>query len=127
MASSYDPHNPIETVNGHYVPCPSAPNGYQWSLQDVSSPDAGRTEDGKMHKYRLAQKVKLQLSWNNIKTEEVTEILNAFDPEYIEVKYLDPKAGGYVTKQFYVGDRSTPMYSSILGLWSNVAFNIIEV
>lgn len=126
MEYAYEANNPIYTVDGKFVPSPSSPSGYQWSLQDVSASDAGRTEDALMHKKRIAQKVKLQLSWQNIPTEKASIILNAFDPEYIEVCYLDPKVGGYVTKTFYVGDRTTPMYNSTLNLWSNVSFNIIE-
>ena len=116
-------YNPISSVDGHQVRTPSS---FQWSLQDVSDPDSGRTEDALMHKMRIAQKVKIQLAWQNISTEDASSILTAFDPEYIEVEYLDPKAGGYVSKTFYVGDRSAPMYNNVLGVWSNVAFNIIE-
>lgn len=123
MPNNPDLYNPIDNVGGAFLRSPSV---YQWSLQDVSDPDAGRTEDGKMHKNRIAQKVKIELAWNNIGTADASAILQAFDPEYISVKYLDPKAGTYLTKTFYVGDRSAPAYSSRLGLWSNVAFNIIE-
>ena len=123
MAETTDLYNPIMSVDGIAVRSPSI---YQWSLQDVSSPDAGRTEDALMHKKRISQKVKLQLAWNNIRIEDASAILNAFDPEYIMVSYLDPKVGGYVEKRFYVGDRSAPMYNNTCNVWSNVAFNIIE-
>lgn len=123
MAETTDLYNPIMSVDGVAVRSPSV---YQWNLQDVSSPDAGRTEDALMHKKRIAQKVKLQLAWNNIRIEDASAILNAFDDEYVEVCYLDPKAGGYLTKTFYVGDRSSPMYNNTCNVWSNVAFNIIE-
>jgi len=118
-------YNPIVSVDGVAV---RPPSGYQWSLQDVSDPDAGRTEDALMHKLRITQKVKLQLSWNNLTTEQASPILTAFQPEYVEVEYLDPLVGGYVTKTFYVGDRSAPMYNNTLygGVWSNISFNIIE-
>ena len=123
MAYSYDIHNPIETVDGQYVRSPSV---YQYNLKDVSSSDAGRTEDALMHKNRIAQKVTLSLAWNNISTTDASEIMNAFNPEYVTVSYLDLLAGGYVTKRFYVGDRAAPMYNGKLGLWSNVSFNLIE-
>lgn len=121
--ASYDQYNPIRRVGTAYVRSPSV---YTYGLQDVSDPDAGRTEDALMHKNRIAQKVTLGLAWNNISTAEVSEILTAFNPEYIEVEYLDAKAGSYLTKTFYVGDRSVPMYSSILNIWQNVTFNLIE-
>lgn len=116
-------YNPIQSVGGVTVACPSK---YEYKLSDVSAADAGRTEDAKMHKMRIAQKVHIELAWQNIQTAVASVILNAFNPEYIDVTYLDPKAGGYVTKTFYVGDRSAPSYNTRMGLWSNVSFNIIE-
>ena len=55
-------YNPIETVGGSAIACPSK---YEWTINDVSASDAGRTEDGKMHKKRIARKRKLELEWKN--------------------------------------------------------------
>ena len=115
--------NPIQSVNGVAVRCPSS---YQYDLQDISAADAGRTEDTNMDKMRIGQCVKIELAWNGIRTSDVGAILRAFNPEYITVTYLDPLAGGYRTSEFYVGDRSAPMYSSLTNLWNNLTFNIIE-
>lgn len=115
--------NPIKSVDGKSVLCPSV---YQWELYDISDADAGRTEDTTMDKRRLGQCVKLQLSWNNLTTSEVSGILKAFNPQYIKVTYLDAKQGGFRTSEFYVGDRTAPLYNAALGLWQNVSFNIIE-
>lgn len=120
---TYDELNPIRSVNGKYIKCPSS---YLYKLEDVSASDAGRTEDTVMHKKRVGQVVGLELSWQNISTEDVSALLKAFDPEYITVCYLDAKEGKYITSEFYVGNRSAPMYSATLGLWQNVSFNIIE-
>lgn len=121
--ASYNALNPIRTVDGAYVPVPSK---YKYSLQDVSEPDAGRDEAGYMHKLRIVQKVKLELEWVGKKDAEVSEILTAFNPEYLQITYKDAKSGTYLTKTFYVGDRSAPMYNSKLDIWENVAFNVIE-
>jgi len=116
-------NNPIRSVDGHSVKCPSA---YTWKLEDISSSDAGRTEDTKMDKMRIGQVVGLELSWKNLTTEEVSAILKAFNPEYIMVSYLDAMEGTYVESEFYVGNRSAPLYNAAKGLWSNVSFNLIE-
>ncbi len=116
-------YNPIRSVDGHSVKCPS---GYTWKLEDISSSDAGRTEDTKMDKMRIGQVVGLELSWQNLTTEEVSAILKAFNPEYIMVTYLDAMEGKYVESEFYVGNRSAPLYNGKMGLWSNVSFNLIE-
>lgn len=115
--------NPIWSVDGKPVKCPSS---YLWKLEDTSQSDAGRTEDGVMHKKRIGQVVGLELSWNSITTSEASEILKAFNPEYITVVYLDPMAGLYQELEFYVGNRSAPMYNAKKGLWSNVSFNLID-
>ena len=56
-------YNPIQSVGGVAIPCPSK---YSWNLSDVSLADAGRTEDGKMHKMRITQKVHLEMEWQNV-------------------------------------------------------------
>ena len=135
----YDELNPIRQVgedlqhmytikwtkNGVQIPV-RAPASYVWKLEDVSAADSGRVEDTTMYKNRVGQIVGLELSWTNIGTAEASAILNAFNPEYIYVTYLDLKSGGFITSEFYVGNRSAPMYNSKLGLWSNVSFNLIK-
>jgi len=115
--------NPIQSVNGVAIKCPTT---YQWDLQDISAADAGRTEDTVMDKMRIGQAVKIQLSWKALTWAEASTILKAFNPEYINVTYMDAMEGTFRTGQFYVGDRSAPMYNATIGLWENVSFNIIE-
>jgi len=115
-------YNPIQSVDGVAVPCPSK---YDWKLSDVSDGDAGRTEDALMHKMEVAQKVHIELEWKNILDGPASAILRAFNPEYIQVNYYDYKAMGFQTKTFYVGDRQVTTYSRLLGI-STVSFNIIE-
>lgn len=117
-------YNPIQSVDGKSIAkCPSS---YLWKLEDVSASDAGRTEDTMMHKKRIGQVVGIELSWQNITTAEVSALLQAFNPEYITVCYLDAMEGEYVTAEFYVGNRSAPMYNTRRGLWSNLSFNLIK-
>ena len=119
-----DAYNPIQSVGGVSVPSPSS---YTWKESDVSSSTAGRTEDGLMHKMMIAKKVHLEFAWTYVTTSDASTILNAFTAsEYFTVNYLDPKAGTYVAKTFYVGDRTSPLYNTRRGLWENISFNIIE-
>ena len=116
--------NPIKKVDSNTsIPCPSK---YDWKLSDVSSADAGRTEDGLMHKERITQKVHLELEWQNIRSDATVQtILTAFQPEYINVEYYDYKSMAYVTKTFYVGDRSVTSINRGMTI-STISFNIIE-
>lgn len=114
--------NPIQSVGGVAIPCPSK---YDWKLSDVSAADAGRTESGKMYKLRIAQKVHIELEWQNVGDEVAQTILTVFQPEYIDVNYFDYKSMAYLTKRFYVGDRTVSSYNRVKHI-STISFNIIE-
>lgn len=115
-------YNPIRAVDGVTIPAPSK---YDWTVNDVSSADAGRTEDGLMHKLRIARKRKLELEWQNVPRATVNAVLQAFAPEYVSVTFLDPLTNGYTTKTFYSGDQAAPAYNVRLNIWT-LRFNIIE-
>ena len=69
-------YNPIRSVNGKAVKCPS---GYKYSLNDISASDAGRTEDTNMDKKRIGQCVKLEMEWQNVSIEDAAAIIQAWD------------------------------------------------
>ena len=112
------------TVDGNAIPDPSE---MEWSEQDISSSDAGRTMDNKMHKNRTGSKVTLRLAWWDKTPEDTQKILQAFYPEYITVSYWDARIG-QTTKEFYVGDRSAPVkyWTVNKKRYSKISFNIIE-
>lgn len=116
-------YNPIISVDGVAVKAPSV---YKWKLEDLSASDAGRTEDTVMDKKRIGQIVGIELQWNKVSIPDASTLLKQFNPEYVDVCYLDAMEGMYVTTRFYVGNRSAPLYNGELGLWDNIAFNLIE-
>ena len=75
-------------VDGVDMPNPSKLN---WSLQDVSIGDSGRDDTGYMYKGRITQKRKLELEWSAVTPSVASTILNAFNPEYVNVRYLIPR------------------------------------
>lgn len=113
-----------------------APTDMSWSDSDVSSSDAGRTNDANatMHKNRITTKKKLQLTWKNIDGARVAAVLQAFAPEYLWVQYHDPAKNAFVVKEFYAGDRqATPRQyyvsnSYTIGgvAYKTVSVNIVE-
>ena len=120
MASNF-----VFKVNGTDCPTPSA---FGWSLQDISAADSGRTEDGIMHKNKIAQKEKIQLSWNAPDSAKTAQILQLFQPEYFELTYRSPLANAIVTKTFYRGDASAATYWwRNNGLFETISFDVIEV
>lgn len=115
--------NPIRSVDGKTIRAPDAEDGYLWEEEDASK-DGGRTEDVTMHKNRVGQVQALSLKWSGLTTAEASAILKAFDPEYVNLTYLDPKVGDFVTKKFYTGNRRGTLYNSALNLWSEISFQI---
>lgn len=115
-------------VNNVEMPCPSK---FSYGKNDVSASDSGRVEDpnATMYKNRIAQKIKIGLEWTAVSDEDAATILNAFDDEYFNVTYHDPKANAMVTKTFYQGDVSAPVYwwvDTSNFTYETISFNIIE-
>ena len=117
--------NSLIVVDGVAMP---QPYQYSWSLQDVSAPGAGRTEDALMHKDRVAQKRKLALAWRMKDTSVTAMILQAFNPEYVQVRYWDMLDNCYETRTFYSGDKDSPVKLWWVGrhLIETISFDIIE-
>lgn len=119
--------NSLIAVNGNWsIPCPS---NMTWGKQDISDSNSGRTQyTGYMYKNKIGEKRKISLQWNAVDIVKATAVLQAFSDEYFNVTYYDPLEGGVVTKEFYCGDMSAPLYSWYEGnkLYNTVTFNIIE-
>ena len=105
-----------------------SPSSFSWGLQDVSAADSGRTDDVVMHKNRVGQKRKVSLGWNGPDKAETARILQAFNPEYVDVTYPDAMSGKNETRTFYVSDRSAPMKIWTIDnkRYTSVSFDIIE-
>ena len=69
------------------------PSQFKWKKSDISKSNAGRTRDYRMHKNKGAEKRTLSLGWKQLSKAMVHEILSAFKPEYVWVKYWDPMEG----------------------------------
>ena len=125
-SATIGPNRTLIQVNGTYIPDPSS---LQWGIQSVSDSNAGRDMSGNMHVNLVTRKRKLELSWSGVDFATTAEILQAFNPETFNVTYLDAQTNTRLTKKFYVGDRTAPVYSYAEGYrwYSNVSFNIIEV
>lgn len=105
------------------------PSKMKWKKSDVSGKDAGRTTDVRMHKNRVGKKRTLSLGWINLSKQRIHEILVAFDPEYVWVKYWDPLDGINATREFYTGDMEADVRWWCKGKerYSTLNFDIIEV
>ena len=106
------------------------PSAMTIGVQDISAPNAGRDQNGYMHKMRITSKVRIQLEWAEPSKALTSQILTAVKSEYFPVQYTDPVSNTIVTKTMYVGDRSAPvrMWGSSSGRqwYSKVSFSLIE-
>ena len=76
--------------------------GLKWSRNDLESPDAGRTLDGKMWRGRVATKIRLDLTFKELPTDQLHRVLKLLQPEFVTAEYYDP----------LLGNRSVQMYSN---------------
>lgn len=118
--------NIVIKVDG--VTLPKEVSKFKWKKSDVSGKNAGRTQDVKMHKNRIAKKRTLSLGWVNLTKEQTHQILKAFDPEYVMITYWDPLEGQDVTKEFYTGDMEANVKWWAKGheRYSTLDFDVIE-
>lgn len=107
---------------------PAAPSKIEVSISDIDSENAGRDTKGIMYRDRIAVKRKLTCSWNALNNREISQLLKAVKGQFFKLSYHDPESGNFETRTFYVGDRTTPVYSLCGGeiIWENISMNFIE-
>lgn len=112
-------------INGVNMPTPTS---FSVSISDISSDDSKRNARGDMLIDRICTKRKIEMSWDFITLEDMSLTLNLVKDIFFTVEYPDPQEGKFLTKIFYVGDRTAPMCVLKDGkpMWKNVKFNLIE-
>ena len=131
---SYNPfwngtdYNPIISVDG--VALPKCPSAFSWEEEDLSNSEAGRSEDGVMHKNRIGMIRGVKLEWQHIPVQTAQKILRMFSPEYVTVVYIDPAVDSYYgyrrEEVFYVGNRTVSLKNARLNLCEKLSFNLIS-
>lgn len=113
-------------IDGKVMPCPSV---LQWSIEDYDL-DSARSVTGELQRTRICSKEKIQLEWKAaaLSVEEVSTILQAISPVFVQVQYFSPLAGAYVTKTMYAGSKDIDFYRVIDGIpqYGSIKFNLIE-
>lgn len=114
-------------IGGHDFTDLLLEGGVKWSRNDIDGSNAGRTQDGVMHRDRVDTKVKLELSIRRVTTEQMIELNAALEPQYVDVTYLDPQ-DGVVTRTFYGSSVSSSILRTSGGktYWTGTTFNLIE-
>lgn len=114
------------TINGVNV---TQPAEVTYNRYDLDSEDSFRSLSGEMQRDRVTVKVKLDCRWNALTAQQMSQLLRAMDDVFFDINYFDPHDGQYITKTFYVGDRSAPVYSMVAGggiIFKSFSANFIE-
>ena len=104
-------------------------DGLTFEYFDIDAPDAGRTLDGKMHRARVAQKVKITVRCRPLTAAQLSSIQNLMTGQTFTVRYYNP-AGTQVSKTMYKGDERYDAHlivDSTTGEYHNYEFHLIEV
>lgn len=106
-----------------------AHQGIKWQRNDLDSAESGRTMDGKMHRGRVASKIRMDVSCRPLTSEEAQVVLNAIYPEYINVEYIDPMYGLVIKQMYSNNNPATHMMIQANGVewWHDISFPLIEV
>lgn len=114
-------------INGVAV---KAPQELSVGVQSIDADSSGRNADGRMVRDVVAEKVKLQVKWGALSPFEMSTILRNIQSAFFAINYFDPTEGGMLTRVFYCGDRTTPVYSwnpkYEQNMWESLAVNFIE-
>jgi hypothetical protein len=107
------------------------PSSCEWSVEDVSSEESGRTLSGKMEKDIVAQKRTLKVKWSAMSWKEASQIVNLCKNQGVKVSvtYPDIMAGGMITKDFYTGSCSAPylFWTNDQQMVGGISCNFIEI
>lgn len=116
----------IFEVDGVALPTPSS---IQVTLADTDGQGSGTNAKGYTRRKRLRKGVRqLEINYLFLTSEESKTILDALDPVFVNVRYIDPQFGA-VTKTMYVTDRALPMYGKDYQgnlRWQNLSFTLVE-
>lgn len=93
----------VLTINGFDFEPYLATNGIKWKRNDVDSSEAGEMADGTMRRDRVIIRPTLEITLKDIDfyDEAGHLILQAIEPQWVDVTYYDLRLGKEVTRKFY--------------------------
>ncbi|MFF2449372.1 DUF6711 family protein [Neobacillus sp. NPDC058068] len=112
-------------INGVSI---STPSEFKVEINDLDG-ETNRNANGDLIRDRIAVKRKLICKWPPLSMSEISTLLKSVKAVYFNVEYPDPEEGAFITKNFYVGDRESPVYrvkSDGSITWESLNMNFIE-
>lgn len=115
-------------IDGVAIPTPSE---YDFSLEDLSSQQTGRTLDGVMHKDVVDDKDTYTCSWKKLSWEDTAFLLATVNKKTkVNLTYADPRVPNrFITHQFYVGKRECKAnnLNDPKNTWADIKFSFIRI
>jgi len=115
-------------INGVAIPTPST---YEYSIEDLSSEETGRTLDGVMHKDVVATKDTYTCSWKRLSWADTATLMNAIDGKTkVTFTHADPRvSNSFVTGDFYIGQRGGAALNlnDAKKTWEKITFTFIRI
>lgn len=105
--------------------------GIQWKRNDVDSADAGEMSDGTLRRDRVIMRRTLEVTIKNapmLTSAEISEVMKAIYPQWIEVEFNDPLEGKAITRTFYSNNVPATVAQEVGGVlyWKGFTFPLIE-
>ena len=115
-------------VNGLDITAYVERDGIKYSVNDVDK-DAGRTLDGKMHRGRIATKVRLDVKCIPMPESMLQAILQKLRPTSFNVTYTDPYYGELTRVMYSNNYSATLRFEDALGIrqYKDLEFPLIEI
>ena len=104
--------------------------GFTWNRSDLDSEESKRLLSGDLQRHFIARKHFLNVKCRPLKTSEASIVLAAIEPPSLEVTYLDPRAGDYVSRRMYANN--IPAQVMVIDpdtgeiYWEGIAFQLTE-
>ena len=115
-------------IDGVEIPVPLK---WEFSVEDLSSEETGRTLDGVMHKDVVDVKDTYTAEWGTLSLIQAATLLNAVDGKTeIMLTYPDPRVPtGFMTNRFYIGKRKAAALdlSDDGRAWKGIGFTFIRI
>ena len=123
-------YNGFVYINDVEFPYPSHESGLQTTITTV---DSARMADGVLRAKKIGRdQSKVELTWSALTPEVWSRMLKIFnDNFYFNIRYFDMVENNWITRRFYVGDRSAQpfMVDKRTGkprYWINCQANVID-
>lgn len=123
-------YNGFVYINDLEFPYPSHESGLQTTVTTV---DSARMADGVLRAKKIGRdQSKVELTWAALTAEQWSKMLKIFrDNFYFNIRYFDMVENDWITRRFYVGDRSAQpfMVDKKTGrprYWLNCQANVID-